>query len=566
VRFAFLGRVSTEDAQDPEVSRGWQLRRSRALIEPANGVIVAEYFDIGQSRSLPWACRPQAARLLTALKDPQRGFSAVVIGEPQRAFYGNQFSPTFSVFVHYGVSLWVPEVGGPIDPGSEAHDMLMNLFGGMSKGERARVQVRVKAAMNDLAERTGRFLGGRPPYGYRLVDAGPHPNPSKAAAGQRLHKLEPDPVTAPAVRRIYTMFAVEEIGLRSIAEVLTAEGIPSPSAYDLDRNRHRNPVGWCHSAIRAILTNPTYRGARVWAKQERVETLLDPDDVAAGHRTKMRWRDEWDWVKPEAPTHEALASPELAALVAGRIATRSPGRSKPSVSAHPYALRGLLFCAGCGTRLQGSYRPSGPGGPGRVLYRCEVKRSRALPPELADHPPTVYVSEAAILAKLDPWIESLADPTWLAESQVRDPATAARRGSMLSQLGELDRKIANLITAIESGREPSLLIDQLARREAEREALKVRLAAAAGPSVLTTAQVDSLMQGLGGICQMLRDASPKERAAAYASLGVRMVYDDRSHQVRVSADLTRVAGGVRGGTRYNTPRRLRGADLWLPAA
>jgi hypothetical protein len=36
----------------------------------------------------------------------------VVIGEPQRAFYGNQFGLTFPLFVHYGVQLWVPEVGG----------------------------------------------------------------------------------------------------------------------------------------------------------------------------------------------------------------------------------------------------------------------------------------------------------------------------------------------------------------------------------------------------------------------------------------------------------------------
>ena len=57
-RFAFNGRVSTEDNQDPEASRNWQLSRSRALIEPAGGIIVAEYFDIGQSRSLPWPRRP----------------------------------------------------------------------------------------------------------------------------------------------------------------------------------------------------------------------------------------------------------------------------------------------------------------------------------------------------------------------------------------------------------------------------------------------------------------------------------------------------------------------------
>ncbi len=50
-----------------------------------------------------------------------------MIGEPQRAFYGNQFGLTFPVFVHYGVALWVPEIGGPIDPDSEAHDLIMSV-------------------------------------------------------------------------------------------------------------------------------------------------------------------------------------------------------------------------------------------------------------------------------------------------------------------------------------------------------------------------------------------------------------------------------------------------------
>ncbi len=48
-------------------------------------------------------------------RDPHRGFTAVVIGEPQRAFYGNQFGLTFPVFTHFGVALWVPEVGGAVD-------------------------------------------------------------------------------------------------------------------------------------------------------------------------------------------------------------------------------------------------------------------------------------------------------------------------------------------------------------------------------------------------------------------------------------------------------------------
>lgn len=133
-RFAFYGRVSTEDQQDPKSSRNWQLARSRQVIEPTGGEIVTEFFDIGQSRSLPWKRRPEAARLLETFPDEKRGFDAVVIGEPQRAFYGGQFGLTFPVFTHYGVGLWVPEVGGAIDPGSEAHDLVMALYGGMSKG------------------------------------------------------------------------------------------------------------------------------------------------------------------------------------------------------------------------------------------------------------------------------------------------------------------------------------------------------------------------------------------------------------------------------------------------
>lgn len=204
MRFVFYGRVSTEDQQDPKSSRNWQLARSRQVIEPVNGEIVSEFFDIGQSRSLPWKRRPEAARLLEAFRSPVRDFDAVVIGEPQRAFYGNQFGLTFPVFVHYGVELWVPEVGGRVDPGSDAHDLVMSLYGGMSKGERNRIKTRVRTAMAAQAAIEGRFLGGRPPYGYILADAGPHPNPGKAALGQRLHVLELDVAAAPVVRRIFT--------------------------------------------------------------------------------------------------------------------------------------------------------------------------------------------------------------------------------------------------------------------------------------------------------------------------------------------------------------------------
>lgn len=255
-RFAFYGRVSTENQQDPESSKQWQQSRARSLIEPHGGELVAEFFDIGLSRSLPWKRRPQASLLLDSFRDPARGFDAVVIGEPARAFYGNQFGLTFPVFTHYGVGLWVPEVGGAVDPGSDAHDLVMRLYGGMSKGERNRIKIRVRSAMAAQAGAEGRFLGGRPPYGYRLADAGPHPNPGKAADGKRLRRLERDPIAAPIVERIFDSYLAGK-GLYAIAELLTAEGIPSPSAHDRQRNRHRDGRGaWSKSAVKAILGNP----------------------------------------------------------------------------------------------------------------------------------------------------------------------------------------------------------------------------------------------------------------------------------------------------------------------
>ncbi len=215
-RFAFYGRVSTEDHQDPKSSRQWQGSRAESLIGPHDGEIIAEFFDIGESRSLPWKRHPKAKRLLDALADPDRGFDAVVIGEPQRAFYDSQYGDTFPLFVHFDVELWVPEIGGPIDPASDAHDLIMNLYGGMGKGERNRIKTRVRTAMSAQVALDGRYQGGRPPYGYQLTDAGPHPNPAKAADGRRLHVLEPNPTYAPVVQRIFAGY-INGAGIKAIA-------------------------------------------------------------------------------------------------------------------------------------------------------------------------------------------------------------------------------------------------------------------------------------------------------------------------------------------------------------
>jgi hypothetical protein len=69
----------------------------------------------------------------------------------------------------------------------------MTVLGLSSKREITRTSIRVRTAMAAQTRDQSRYLGGRPPYGYRLADAGPHPNKAHAAWGRRAHRLEPDP-------------------------------------------------------------------------------------------------------------------------------------------------------------------------------------------------------------------------------------------------------------------------------------------------------------------------------------------------------------------------------------
>ncbi|MFJ1767852.1 recombinase family protein [Amycolatopsis sp. NPDC088138] len=252
---AVYGRCSTEDNQDPETSRGWQFGNARKFVEPLGGRIVAEYFDIGQSRSVPWDRRTEASQLLAQLKNPRRGWDALVVSEGTRCWFGNQFSLIAPRFAAYGVDLWVPELGGKFDPRNPSHKMLMSVLGGMSESERQHVQARVRAAMDAQVVNEGRHQGGRAPFGYVVVDGGPHPNPRKAAEGFRLRLLALDESAAEVVRRIFAEYLAGN-GDRAIANGLNRDGIPCPSARRPDQNRHRLADGWQGSTVRSILENP----------------------------------------------------------------------------------------------------------------------------------------------------------------------------------------------------------------------------------------------------------------------------------------------------------------------
>ena len=531
--FAAYVRTSTDDNQSPEDSKRWQLALAEQLIAPKHGSIVAIYHDTDTSRSLPWTRRRRAKDLLDDLTNPERGWDKLVIGEPQRAFSGPQFQLVFPILSHYGVQLWVPEIGGPIDPDSEAHDLVMNLFGGLSKAERRRIQHRTRASMLALAT-TGRWLGGRTNYGYRLIDTGlPHPNRRKAAAGAQLRTLQPDPDTAPIVQRIFAM-SDAGLGLRAIARVLEDEGLPSPG--ELGPTRHPRSAGvWGGAAVRAILLNPRYLGHQVAGRLRRQDVLLNPIDPAQGTTSRQRWQATENWSWSEEPAWPALIEEDLFKSVNARIKnshrdhtgtqTRRP-RSEPG----RYLLSGRMRCGLCGRSMHGLT------GKGKPYYRCDATRCDYARPSVEGHPPSFTIREERITATLDAWLsETFTDPD-IIETTIAD-ILQADRGAIDEPLGvklardQIQRsqtELNRLLAAIRAGMDPDLAAPETRKIQATLASAKQTITAWEGAHrtsrPLTDAQVRDAIGGTGRLVRLLKSADRPTRAALYAALNIDIRY------------------------------------------
>jgi site-specific DNA recombinase len=384
-RFAFYGRVSTEDQQDPDTSRAWQVLRAQALVS-GHGRIVAEFFDTGRSRTIPWARRPEAAALLAAMADPDRDFDAIVIGSSERAFYGNQFATMAPLFDHYDIEVWVPELGGAVDPQTAGQEELMILLGILSKREIARARIRTRAAMTVQTRDQGRYLGGRPPYGYRLVDAGPHPNRALARRGVRLQRLDTDPECGPIVSWIFAQ-RLDGHSVARITRALNDAGVPCPAAADPVRNPHREGQRWVLNTVRAILANPRYTGRQVWNRQRTDHDLLDPANTTLGHRDVMRWNTPTDWIISARPAHPALVSE------ADFITVQNLRPHRETVPGRAYLLAGLLCCGVCGRRMESHWTHHRPG------YRCRHGHTSATRPD-PGRTPNAYLREDQVLPHL----------------------------------------------------------------------------------------------------------------------------------------------------------------------
>ena len=143
--------------------------------------------------------------------------------------------------------------------------------------------------------------------------------------------------------------------------------------------------------MRAILDNPRYTGYAFFGRWVRTETLLDPDDVAAGHVIRFRRAASDRVVRSRRPAHPAIVSVETFtraqvlrhSRAAGGLAARRKLERGPRAAKRPYVLRGRVRCAHCGRRMEGTPKHN------REYYRCVARTLAPGSAALATHPRNV---------------------------------------------------------------------------------------------------------------------------------------------------------------------------------
>jgi hypothetical protein len=429
--------------------------------------------------------------------------------------------------------------------------MQMAIYGSLSEGEVQRTRTRVVTTMEGQTQHEGRYMGGRPPYGYQIVDGDPHPNPAKARSGQRLRTFDLDPASAPVVRRIFDEF-LSGSGLGKIAAGLVADGVPSPSAHDPERNPHRvgSSGAWAKSALREILRNPRYTGFQVWRRTAGKQTLRDVDDVSLGDEKRMIQQAPQDWIWSNQPVHPAIITLEEHRLALARYKTEPGSSHGRRFTERPYRARGLVRCALCNRKMNSHWLRNKPG------YRCVYGADYVLPMD-SEHPKSVYLSESSFIAPLGEWLTGLFDGDHLYSTcellasveLVAPNEGAVARAAAQEAVAKADEKIVRCEAALDAGGDLGTITAWLNAAVAEREqALRVLADRPAQPS-LTAAEYRTMVEALPDPAEVFRAGDAKDVQLLLEALGVELRYDHVEKTITASAGLSRCATDrVGGGT------------------
>ena len=338
-------RLSQEDERAGE---SLSIENQKKILEKyahENGFeIVDEYIDDGWSGTN--FNRPGVQRLL---EDAKNGRINVIIVKDLSRFGRNYIEVgqyTDYLFPTYNIRFIA--VGDNVDSATTENtgmDMtpIMNVF---NEWHAANTSKKIKAVIEANAKE-GIYRCSYAPYGY-----------IKGDDEKRLPVVDSE--AAANVRRIFEMRA-SGVSPNHIAQTFNDEGILPPADYKEAKfgipNTRKTHHLWSVTAIKQIVTNPTYLGHLVQMRTTNVsyknkkQIKRDPEDMV--------------WVYN---THEAIVSQELWDKCREMEASVSQGKKNKTGYVNP--LSGLVYCADCGNKMYIKYNNTRhKRGGERIYYR-----------------------------------------------------------------------------------------------------------------------------------------------------------------------------------------------------
>ncbi|MGN0426716.1 MAG: recombinase family protein [Agathobacter sp.] len=236
-----------------------------------------------------------------------------------------------------GIEVWTIKDG---QLKTEGHiDKLLNYIRfWQNEGESKKTGMRVHDTMVEMVK-DGRFVGGRAPYGYKLVLSGEISN-----HGRALHKLVIVPNQAEVVRQIYSYAVTQGMGFQKIANTLNENGVPAPI---LEK--------WKGGTVRSILTNPIYMGYIAYDRRKSCpesSTRLDRKEwiYAREQNPELVIISQTIWERAQQIREERKRKIQISRQTAGNLYEEQ--HQVPMSTRGRLALTGLVYCGYCGKRLK----------------------------------------------------------------------------------------------------------------------------------------------------------------------------------------------------------------------
>ncbi len=413
-RAAIYARVSTEHQTQTSIET--QIKTCRQFCERQGWIVV----DIFQEKDSGGKTERVEFQKMIA-KALEGSYNVIVVEKFDRFFRDDIEDRRYTRMLESKNVLVVSALEG-IDPTSASGKLLRWILSDINWFQREYMKEEQLRKTKEAALQ-GYWLGGCPPFGYKLVEV---------KDGERKRKkLEINEAEAEIVKKIFELYS-EDYSVLSIAKYLNEHGLL------------RNGKPWAASSLYDIIRNPKYLGTYIWNRQRR---------------------------QFDSNRQPVIAEGKIPAIITGPLAEAVREKLKQNQVRSPFhkyfwLLSGKLVCGICGQRLHACPHARYP------TYRCDNDEHEylAVRKDYAEK----YVLEFIKLRLAEIDVEKLSEE-YVNIYKTRAELQNAKRLELVQRLKEIEEAEQRVAEAIAKGISLDAIVQKAQELSAEKQTLIEKL-------------------------------------------------------------------------------------------